>query len=797
MASLSRQASKAAAAAVPEVGVADAGEQLGDSDMVVAAGGEQQNIASEADENDQRRRKTTKWLQTEPFPRMVITRAVLGPLQRMQRAQLWVGSAKWEKEQQALEARAVLSGAGTMRRSYPVVEAAEGAAEEDCMKRLLALLGDHKIWRLVPQEAYTAKHVGLAHVAVCRAAALVYRRLCLPHAHFPYKLFLAVRHERMVDELKAVKPCMRCPFSSEYLAQVDLSTDVAQQTLLMLAKVADMNIAEIECRHAALRRYLTRVQAKLMDLEDLAANWVAQRYRRRQLSFSVTLGQGDAPSGSSDASASAGERGQAASKPTKEMGPWRMFVAMETAGRSGTADLGEVATKYRALSPDTQRSLQDAASALARAKAPDEPTSSGVGLGRRETERALRQRERDIQADRLQLVSLAPDVEPHFADDLFPVGKGLQDALKQCRWEHKVLTQRREAIAEQHALEIRRFQEHAAEFSRGFFSDGNGLGDIVPSIIATPCAKAPTFLFNPPVATAAARLVSFCNEHNKKTNLHLAMDANFVGKHKLRSHSQAPPLSHAGQGGAATRAASPCWKRFFCICDERGKNVRLFANKIMARLKKLAPRGSDMLKSMRGSMVYLELQGWDTEQDPDDPIEHQIWHVSDVSLSPYECVFHDMVWDGIIHNLGRMELQGSGSFYYHLEAFNLCRDLKLKWKIRLHTLDMSDRVVAEFVPGTISCFPASDFHNIAGQTRRRLRRRRPQEGHPTPEVAQPVLESVGPDGDGELSAASSAKYSDRGDGPNQEEGYHHEAWVRALDEDRLVWRILYFGVHPL
>ena len=49
-------------------------------------------------------------------------------------------------------------------------------------------------------------------------------------------------------------------------------------------------IADVECRHAALRRMLTRIQTRHMDVEDFAAVWTAQRSCRRSLDSPVLGG---------------------------------------------------------------------------------------------------------------------------------------------------------------------------------------------------------------------------------------------------------------------------------------------------------------------------------------------------------------------------------------------------------------------------------------------------------------------------------------------------------------------------
>ena len=141
-------------------------------------------------------------------------------------------------------------------------------------------------------------------------------------------MFLVLKspeHAKTSKEIKATTPCALDPFSKQFLEDFDLESSEARAALLLLAKMANITIADVECRHAALRRMLTRVQARKMELEDLASLWVSQRFRRRNADLTCI--------GSSIARPSAAgvpEVTQEDAQPTQTvqaLGLWRTYIA--------------------------------------------------------------------------------------------------------------------------------------------------------------------------------------------------------------------------------------------------------------------------------------------------------------------------------------------------------------------------------------------------------------------------------------------------------------------------------------
>ena len=60
---------------------------------------------------------------------------------------------------------------------------------------------------------------------------------------------------------------MQCCFTKALMEKYDLEDPVIPHILLLMAKLLKLHIADVECRHAAVRRLLLRVQAKF-EMEE-------------------------------------------------------------------------------------------------------------------------------------------------------------------------------------------------------------------------------------------------------------------------------------------------------------------------------------------------------------------------------------------------------------------------------------------------------------------------------------------------------------------------------------------------
>ena len=711
------------------------------------AGGPQLPTMGSAAENAKVRQRALEWLQSDPLPYMLIARNVLMPLQRLQRQHCLVGSAAWQREELAKEATGLLAGGTELARTFPIVVAAEGVLEEQCETKIWRLLSEPLLWSLLPPASWTAKIQSKAFALLSRAGGLCHKELARPHAMMPFSLFTIIRHSHMAQSLKQTKVCLRDPFSNAFLQDNDLETQETRQKLLLIAKILSTNISEIECRHAALRRLLWRVQAKATDVENLASAWVAQRYRRRVVAvLTEACERASEKAASSSTSSRPGESGKR--KTSMAPGPWRVFVAQQGSQSQGTPDLKSLGEKYRNLSPEEREACQNTAAVLKRAMKHDPGGEAGLGLGAKAKKRALRERQEQVRAQQLPMVCDS-GADAKVNEDIVASGGNLSDALRLARVESRALRQRQHQREMEHVSALLKFKDkHEEELKHSTFAASSQLRTLAPQMQCHPCSQSTTFVVDPPIADLATKLVACCKEHPSETNVHTTIQADFVGKHKFIRHDECPPIDPKD----AEVQCTPCWLAGLCVCDERGKKIRLLMKKLMQWLKRQCPRGSANLDLVRNGNAVLEIEGWEGDVQPDlDATTSQHWHICHLNLSPYEVTIQNTVWDGETRDMGRIELQAAGTWFHHHSALELLGNFDLKFRARLWKLDDSDRPLPKFTAGLVSCYPMDGFSEWLDRRRRPRRRRagprRPNQG-PLDPGAGPMLAI----GDGESSS---------------------------------------------
>ena len=321
--------------------------------------------------NEQHRKKALAWLHSEPFPRMLIARNLLVPLQRMQRRYISIGSPKWESHQAATQAAAGGNVGDPFARTYPLEIAAECGIEEEALASIRMLFLQQGVWGLMPQHTCRADIIGLAFRMCSRAGGLIHRELQFLHERFPFKLFLVLKSPEspgLAKQLKQEKPCSRCPFTEEFMAKHDLEKPETRFMLLLIAKLVRMTIADVECTHAALRRLLMRVQAKHMDLEAAGTQWVAQRYRRRGADLECLGAGAPGPTTTEGSADQHPNQKDPEDQKVRAPGMWRTSVALESSGKCGKPDLAALALKYKEMSDEDLEHCRPIASAAARAR---------------------------------------------------------------------------------------------------------------------------------------------------------------------------------------------------------------------------------------------------------------------------------------------------------------------------------------------------------------------------------------------------------------------------------------------
>lgn len=661
------------------------------------------------------RKKSLVWLRGKPLCDMVIARNTLVPLQRLQRSILWLGSSAWEVEQRSIEARALSlcgdGGQASIARTYPLIEAAEGALEGRCLDTLWKLVSTPDLWSLVDSASVVAEKVGLAFRMVSRAGCLINMEYVFKHSRFPFALFIVVKNPHMAPTIKDLPQCLRCPFSAEFMSSWDIEEERARCMLLLICKVSKVNISDIECRHAWARRLLARCQTHKMKHEDFVVNWLGFRLRKRKEALNSVGLSVDSKSGGDagmgpGASASA-DGAPAHSTSTKQIyapGSWRAFIATETSNKPGSPDFRVLGEKYRNLSDVEKAACVSLAKAVKESiRGMTSKSGSLFGLRRKDRENAVRKAADDKIAVGLEVATLAPDISARgsLADEVIPSGQGVDDALATARREVKLLNRKRQEFQQEQLATLSRFCTTHGELDKENIP--KTVSDQVPCIHPSPCAISPTFTLSPSVDDLATRFVEFGNAHAQSTNIRQATDAHLDGLCKFVYHKECPAIDDA-----RIPQPSRCFKYGVCVCSVRGRAVHKMRNGFYRWLKSVCPRGSARQTRAREAFCFVEMKpvGWDGDEL--DALS-SFYHIGYLTLKPYEAEFQEVLWDGIEHPMGRVELEQTFGFFHDHQLFDSLEDLSHPWAVSLFRLDHSQRPLPMFDISSVSAYRETEF----------------------------------------------------------------------------------------
>ena len=149
------------------------------------------------------RYNAAQWVQTRPFERLALTRALVHPMMGLMKKFLQVAGERWEKKQQARAAKGD-------RRSYIMVEAAALADVDERMAAVSDLLRQNPA--AVRAAAFTAALQEQRFVAVSSVLCSLHCLLRLPRSGYPYKLFSMLDEvdlEAVATDLLQAPVCMR------------------------------------------------------------------------------------------------------------------------------------------------------------------------------------------------------------------------------------------------------------------------------------------------------------------------------------------------------------------------------------------------------------------------------------------------------------------------------------------------------------------------------------------------------------------------------------------------------------
>ncbi len=238
-----------------------------------------------AAENSKDRQLAWQWLSTQPLPQLMRLRSAIKPLLNLMHCQLDMSGRKWELARGSKVAAKILTDgvAPLGSRDYRISVAAGLVLENQFFTQLGEMWHGSFHWQSFPDQSLTLKFNALAFRLISRQGALVHQLLKHSHEMFHVKVFKLLNDPGLAQQLIDTTPeCMRGPWGEELLRMhPGLSGLELQQKLCLMAQTCTLDMAEIEARHASIRRRLVSrsVQTHCLNILDASTEWYFQQMR--------------------------------------------------------------------------------------------------------------------------------------------------------------------------------------------------------------------------------------------------------------------------------------------------------------------------------------------------------------------------------------------------------------------------------------------------------------------------------------------------------------------------------------
>lgn len=592
----------------PEGAMCDGPESSGDEDAEAALVGDMAPFPGEVDApvditdvdwqklNREYRQGGFELLQSQPLANMLVLRTFLEPFRLLMAKYLKMSGDGWDDELQVAD----IKFQGAAPDSAPRLRAplaAEGALEEEFFRLVRERMFGQRFWMHLPAEDRTVNLQNLCFVTLSRMGCSVSRMIVDHRSGFPLKLFLLLGDPSLAEDFLNIKPCLLDDFSRKFIATYKdkgPSHPDALMTLRTVAMVWRLDIADVESRHAALRRKLkASPQAKRLLLEGLSATWACRTLAKRQ-------------------HRSGGKGTCAPQKKTKQTdkkrkhrkarrSAWHAYISHESQGRP--ANFRELGESYANLSKVEKKKFEQAArlasdpkgKAQKHRRAFVDPLKAARAKAARSRREAQWKRARAALTDDQRLDRLIDDVVASGAS----AERAIAAAGQEARFEQAMVRERnRETTAC-----LRKFRDDQASMRTTdlakFGLEGLANED---ALVPMSVANAKAFDFAPDVAALAERALDFAIESHKSSNLGAALQLDWDRRTAVVNQTGLPTIQDPSN---AERKAQKCRAVGECICTGDGRKLRIF----VARLNNLVlkphckPRSQNRRLLVNGHLI--------------------------------------------------------------------------------------------------------------------------------------------------------------------------------------------------
>ena len=662
----------------------------------------------------------------------VVIAKVLGPLAKIMQCHLEAAGESWETAQiscETVSSRMESNGSRAGRDAH-VFLALDNEFEREALAQVRDMMSNSKLWCCLPTPCFNRTFQNKAFTCLSAMGCLIHH-VTVSHQGYPWKLFGLLRPDAdpsLQDEI-----LNDCPETldtwSKWLVNLFKGKDLglADPDLAAILRVTSLaarrETAQIECRHAAIRRALvaTSVQTHRAQLIHVSAGRSCQDFRkwcrRRDLNTKS----------SDQSSRRTNDPCLRAPKAKSHGGAWRAYIRQETLGTKQSPDLRELAVKYRALTPDMRMHY---ASLVAKGK-----LARGLGakymFGPTTRQAAAHERKRQLDLAVESLAANPPPPKRRACTDLAAlstsgvlsggddsgslevVGSTLQALVgfqRSLRLEREAERLRARRVQEQlydhwkdggrkSLVELsRKIKARSLEIRADEFINTHGAEDFhafqwIPCDVVHRVKRALGVHARGHQAQLLKTLESFW------ANLHQTIDC-----------------TPEEQPAAKKDPVSPCSEAGFCLCNDLGSLIKRFVVRLDAFVKRACPFQSDARGELALGQRVLLLLGQakpDEEEDVgnatedvllDTPIVAIVWlHVGHHLLSPWKASFHVLSGLEVQHDVDlptEVDLLATFSFQNRYQAVKGF-DFNLRWCGCLYEVADRPRAVHTFCPGSV------------------------------------------------------------------------------------------------
>jgi hypothetical protein len=708
------------------VGPADARDDLAADFNAAAQDGAEFDLNAKRALNAKHRRLASEWWETKPLAALVTSRLVMEPLRQLMKDHLEMCGCAWEQKQAGKAADRSNSGESP-KRDLRIVVAATLELENKSFRLLDMLMTDKGLWVGLPTSALTVRQRCLAFRMLSRVGCSVEELLRAPHRRMPIALFrlLASPTQDVVDELKNTPACMRDDWSKRFLTEYDNPlSEEALASLTLIAMMAKMDIAQIECRHASIRRWLhSRIQTHTMDFSDLSGAFMSQQVRTLLAGFSRVIAKPKVFAFGS------GRSGQPRSKKQKHSGggACRAYFSMQLRIRklrlkdAGVAQ--QLHAEYKALTAEEKATYVTAGGHAARrwrtASKKYKVSSFGVISRRRHAIAAAQDKRKIAMWKRLDNLNaeerLATVVDKVIPQDIG--GRGYLQAVSNARSAARLdaaTARGQQADLDAGLAEWRNTEGNniAQALVEALGIPPDRAPDVVANMVLEPCEHANVVRFFPDITKATSDVTSWAHAHSGGLSLRSALAEDWARRHFTLLERECPTLQ---QPAMAPRKDKPpdCLSAGICLCNARGQKTQQMYDAFIVELKKAFPRNSTR-HLLNDGFAVCQLCRSRADRDLDtgcEPHPHfsekdtLYLHVGLQYGSPFRPTFSLLLDDQpAACGLGEHpEYVLIDSTHEYMTAYRAMAMLNQSdsWTLQFYELENTMRPIAEMVPGRL------------------------------------------------------------------------------------------------